>query len=67
MKNYLDDLRGQVRGNHRLRNKIRRLEAELRSLRQATALLVYDCGDGRVPRKAVVDSAARLLGWTRKP
>ena len=65
MKTYLTDLRGQVRGNARLRRRLDASKGRIVKLEAAVARLVTladKVGLGDLPEVAW---AARLIGWRR--
>lgn len=65
MKTYLNELRGQVKGNARLRRRLDVREHEIRRLRghiQNLVTMLDKCGHG--DHYAVVN-AARAAGWVR--
>lgn len=65
MKTYLEELKGQVRGNARLRRKLDRARHREEELARHIAVLVSKLDAlGRGGEQAVV-SAAQSIGWKR--
>lgn len=64
---YLDDLKGQVRGNRRLRNRIDRLIERIELMKSAIGRLVVLCDVLGHGDDQTVVAAARLIEWERLP
>lgn len=65
MKTYLQELRGQVRGNARLRRRLDARDERIRSLTRAIQCLVSLCDKlGHGDDREVVWAAAQV-GWER--
>lgn len=65
MKTYLNELKGQVRGNARLRGRIDRLTHRVVVLERWISILVLLADKAGHGDAAVVVAAAREIGWHR--
>lgn len=65
MKTYLTELRGQVRGNARLRSRLDEAKARIVRLEAAVAGLVTIADKVGLGDIREVELAARLIGWRR--
>lgn len=67
MKTYLNELRGQVRGNARLRRRLDRLKARVQWLETWIGAMVIDADRKGRGDDQIVKNAAREIGWHRLP
>jgi hypothetical protein len=67
MKTYLQELRGQVRGNARLRRRLDRLKARVQWLEEWIGAMVIHADKLGYGDDQIVKNAAREIGWSRLP
>jgi len=67
MKTYLQELRGQVRGNSRLRRRLDRLKARVQWLEEWIGAMVIHADKRGHGDDQIVKNAAREIGWSRLP
>lgn len=67
MKTYLEELRGQVRGNARLRRRLDAANARINWLEQWIGAMVIHADKKGYGDDQIIANAARQIGWSRLP
>lgn len=67
MKTYLEELRGQVRGNARLRRRLDAAKERINWLEQWIGAMVIHADKKGYGDDQIIANAARQIGWSRLP